>query len=84
MKKLVFAALAGVFMLSSGFATLDGSKLESPNGTCTYSITTTVTYPNGYSYSYSTQYVREANSLQHCMSIRDNHVATLNFLESIK
>tara|TARA_R110002012_G_scaffold175365_1_gene340206 strand:+ start:90 stop:401 length:312 start_codon:yes stop_codon:yes gene_type:complete len=63
MKKLFFAALAAVFMLSSGFSSIENDNLEIPNqiqkeeifkssdveyfGTCNYSLTRTWTDADG-------------------------------------
>ena len=79
--KNVFFALA--FMLVGTFAFANSSNSTNNEvtevfGTCTYTITTTVTYPNGYSYSYDNTYTTEANSLSHCMQIARNHVSFLN------
>jgi hypothetical protein len=81
MRKLVFAALAGVFMWSSGFATLNSNDLvEKDFGTCSYTIETTYTYADGSQRTFSRPVTTEANSLQHCMAIARNHVAFLNSL----
>lgn len=64
---------------SSSFTTREINEIE---GNCSYTITTTVTYPNGSSYSYDTTYTTEANSLSHCMEKARNHVAFLSAISN--
>ncbi|TXK71949.1 hypothetical protein [Mesonia sp. HuA40] len=81
MKNVFFALafmLVGTFAFANNANTFESNEIKEVFGTCTYTITTTVTYPNGYSYSYDTTYTTEANSLSHCMEKARNHVAFLN------
>jgi alanine racemase len=80
MKNLFFAL---AFMLMGTFAYANNSsntvnEVTEVFGTCTYTITTTVTYPNGTSYSYNSTYTTEASSLSDCIQKAKNHVAFLN------
>jgi len=80
MRKLFFS-IAFVLMGALTFANNSDNiinKVTEVFGTCTYTITTTVTYPNGSSYSYDTTYTTEANSLSDCIQKAKNHVAFLN------
>lgn len=70
--------LIGTFAFANNSNCLTISEVKEVLGTCTYTITTTVTYPNGSSYSYNTTYTTEASSLSDCIQKAKNHVNFLN------
>ena len=81
MKKL-FLSLA--FMLIGSFAFANNSsdfksyEMKEVEDNCFYTITTIVTYPDGSSYSYDTNYSTTATSLSNCIDKAKKHVAYLN------
>jgi hypothetical protein len=67
MRKLVFAALAGVFMLSSGFASIETLEEEySPYGTCTITITRTSIDEEGNEITETRVHITEADDERDC------------------
>ena len=83
MRKMFFSLafmLMGVFAFADNTHTNNTFEDGDVFGTCTYTITTTVTYPNGLTYSYDTTYTTSANSLAHCIEKAKNHAALLNML----
>lgn len=81
MKKLLLVftfVLVGAFSFANNQSTNTLHEVSSYFGTCTYSITTTVTFSDGSSYSYTDTYTTEASSLSDCMRKAKNHVAFLN------
>jgi len=84
MKKFIFSAVAliGFTVASYGANAVDVKEgnqlLEKAAGICTYTITTTLTYSDGSTYSYDTEYSTIASSLRHCMDKAQAHVDRLN------
>jgi len=81
MKKLLLVftfVFVGAFSFANNQSTNTLHEVNAYFGTCTYTITTTVTYADGSSYSYDTTYTTEASSLSDCMRKARNHVAFLN------
>jgi hypothetical protein len=88
MKKVIFMALATVFMFSSGFAPITENLAEpavvvqnldqSDFGTCTYTLKHTVKKLDGTTRTYYTHHSIESFSATHCRSLVRIHVAFLN------
>ncbi len=82
MRKLVFAALAGVFMLSSGFSpyseTENSLKTKNPFYDCQYTITASWTNVFGQEFSETRSYSAVTVGPRDCQGTMDMHVTALN------
>jgi hypothetical protein len=82
--KNLFLSLAFILIGTLGFANNSTSEvnyeIKEVADNCFYTITTTVTYPSGLTYTYTEDYSTTATSLSNCIEKARNHARLLSIL----